>query len=186
MMELDIFELIDRIAALIRSEERKKCAEVGLQSVHVQVLDYLSRCNRFSDMPASVTSYLGLTKGTVSQTLIILEKKGYISKVKDIHDKRVVHLKINQQGLDILQQAKPNDLFSRASSLLQGVDQPAIREYLGQTLMALQQANQSQAFGLCKNCKYFTQMKEGYLCGLTQEPLAVNESTKICQEFSVL
>ncbi len=80
MEKVDVFDLIERMAALIRSEERKKCTELGLQPVHLQVLDYLSRCNRYSDTPAALTNYLGMTRGTVSQTVLLLVKKGFIKK----------------------------------------------------------------------------------------------------------
>ena len=49
MEKVDLFDLIERIAALIRSEERKKCTAVGLQTVHLQALNYLSRCNKYSE-----------------------------------------------------------------------------------------------------------------------------------------
>ena len=78
--ETNVFDLIERMSALIRSEERKTGSELGLQSVHLQVLDYLSRCNRYSDTPAALTNYLGMTRGTVSQTVLLLEKKGLIKK----------------------------------------------------------------------------------------------------------
>jgi DNA-binding MarR family transcriptional regulator len=47
----------------------------GLQPVQLEVLNYLSSCNRYSDTPMAVTEYLGQTKGTVSQTIKTLEKK---------------------------------------------------------------------------------------------------------------
>ena len=67
MSVTDIYELIECMTALIRSEERKKCTELGLQPVHFQVLNYLMRCNKYSDTPAALTNYLGMTRGTVSQ-----------------------------------------------------------------------------------------------------------------------
>ena len=121
MEKVDVFDLIERIAALIRSEERKKCTAVGLQTVHLQALNYLSRCNKYSDTPAALTNYLGMTKGTVSQSLSLLEK-----------------------------------------------------------------ANQSQSFGLCKTCHYFTTMDDSFLCGVTKELLSQNDSEKICQEHTVV
>ena len=90
MQQNDIYELIECMTTLIRSEERKKCTELGLQPVHFQVLHYLSRCNKYSNTPAAVANYLGMTRGTVSQSLIILDKKGYIGKTPDAADKRVV------------------------------------------------------------------------------------------------
>jgi MarR family transcriptional regulator, negative regulator of the multidrug operon emrRAB len=56
MEKIDIFDLIERMSALIRSEERRKCTELGLQPVHLQVMDYLSRCNRYSDTPAALAN----------------------------------------------------------------------------------------------------------------------------------
>jgi DNA-binding MarR family transcriptional regulator len=74
-MATDVYASIERMVALIRSEERKKCTEFGLQPVHFQMLDYISRCNRYSDTPAALASYLGMTRGTVSQTLLLLTRK---------------------------------------------------------------------------------------------------------------
>ena len=63
-----------------------------------RVLHYLSVCNRYSDTPMAVTEYLGQTKGTVSQTLKVLEKKALLFKEPDKDDKRVMHLKLTEQG----------------------------------------------------------------------------------------
>ncbi|MEY3882216.1 MAG: hypothetical protein RIQ94_3012 [Pseudomonadota bacterium] len=102
MEKIDIFDLIERMSALIRSEERRKCTELGLQPVHLQVMDYLSRCNRYSDTPAALANYLGMTRGTISQTLFLLEKKGYIKKTADVNDKRMVHVSLLTEGETLL------------------------------------------------------------------------------------
>jgi len=73
-MATEVYASIERMVALIRSEERKKCTEFGLQPVHFQMLDYISRCNRYSDTPAALASYLGMTRRTVSQTLLLKKK----------------------------------------------------------------------------------------------------------------
>ena len=41
----------------------------------VLVLFYLNQANRFSNTPQALTEYLGLTKGTVSQTVLVLESR---------------------------------------------------------------------------------------------------------------
>lgn len=186
MKKVDVFELIERMAALIRSEERKKCTELGLQPVHLQVLDYLSRCNRYSDTPAAVTNYLGMTRGTVSQTLLLLEKKGFIKKTPDADDRRMVHLGLLPDGEATLKQARPSELFNQASSILREIDFNIHEEVFVKALLALQKANKSQSFGLCKTCKYFTKTPEGFRCDLTKAPLSQSDSEKICQEHTVL
>lgn len=186
MEKVTVFDVIERMSALIRSEERKKCTEFGLQSVHLQVLDYLSRCNKYSDTPAALTNYLGMTRGTVSQTLLLLEKKGYIKKTTDTVDRRVVHLSLLPEGKAILAKARPCELFNQASGLLQANELPRYDETLVTVLTALQKSNKSHSFGLCRTCKFFTRFPDGFLCGLTKEPLSEEDSKKICQEHSIL
>jgi MarR family transcriptional regulator, negative regulator of the multidrug operon emrRAB len=184
LKQSDVFKLVERISALLRSEERRKCAELGLQQVHLQILDYLARCNRFSDTAAALTNYLGLTKGTVSSSLQILEGKGLIGKTVDANDKRVVHLSLQDSGKELLQLACPADLFGRATELLNQNSTEAMNEAFAQVLSALQKANRSQAFGLCRTCKHFTVKDDGFLCDLTQQRLSVSDSEKICQEHT--
>lgn len=183
MAENDIYELIECMTALIRSEERKRCTELGLQPVHFQVLNYLARANKYSNTPAAVANYLGMTRGTVSQSLIILEKKGYIAKKPDSSDRRVVHLQLLPEGLQVLQQARPNDWFDSATSILDaGGPAPADANVFQQALTALQKANKSQSFGVCKTCRNFTTRDEGYYCMLTKQALSHDDSEQICQE----
>jgi hypothetical protein len=56
-----------------------------------------------------------------------------------------------------------------------------------QALAALQKANKSQSFGLCKTCKHFNQNAQGSgaICGLTKGKLSKSDSEKICQEHSL-
>jgi DNA-binding MarR family transcriptional regulator len=183
MHQTDIYELIECMTTLIRSEERKRCTELGLQPVHFQILNFLSRCNKYSDTPAAITNYLGITRGTVSQSLIILENKGYIGKTTDAQDKRVKHLQLLAKGRDILKQARPSDLFANATAILQTTDSlSADVNVFQQALTALQKANQSQSFGVCNSCRNFSEKQGEYFCNLTQEKLSHADSEKICQE----
>ncbi|MDP3009064.1 MAG: MarR family transcriptional regulator [Methylococcales bacterium] len=186
MEAVDVFDLIERMTALIRSEERKKCAELGLQPVHLQVLDYLSRCNRYSDTPAALTNYLGMTRGTVSQTLLLLEKKGYVKKTADVADRRVVHLSLLPEGETMLQQARQSELFKQAAVIFKENKFVNHEMIFVKALMALQKANRSQSFGLCKTCQHFTTLPTGFQCNLTKELLSDSDSEKICQEHNIL
>ncbi len=186
MNKMNLFDVVERISALIRSEERKKCTQYGLQSVHLQVLDYLNRCNKYSDTPAAVTNYLGMTRGTVSQTILLLEKKGFIKKSTDTADRRVVHLSLQPEGQAILDKAKPCELFIKATGLLNNNELSRYDDAFVTVLSALQKSNQSHTFGLCKTCQYFTSVPEGFKCGLTKEPLSEEDSEKICQEHTVI
>jgi MarR family transcriptional repressor of emrRAB len=180
-----IFTLIERIASLIRAEERKKCSALNLQYTHIQTLNYLSRCNKYSDTPAAVANYLGMTRGTVSQTLLLLERRGYIKKVPDAQDRRVIHMELLPSGWKTLQQAQLVDLFDQAAKHLKQNGQDDYEAVLTRILTGLQKANQSHTFGLCKTCQYFNSTQGSFFCGLTKEPLTPNDSEKICQEHKV-
>ena len=81
-----IYDYVERLSELLKIDSRQAGAEHGIQPVQLEVLHYLSICNRYSDTPMAVTEYLGQTKGTVSQTLKVLEKKSLLTKRFDKGD----------------------------------------------------------------------------------------------------
>lgn len=182
MKKVALYSLIERMASLIRAEERKKCTSLGLQNVHLQALIYLSLCNKYSNSPAALANYLGMTRGTVSQTLLLLEKKGFIKKNPDINDRRIIHLELLPAGWEMLEQATLADLFARAAGHLIKDGNPDCEMVIAKVLTALQKANQSHSFGLCKTCRHFSAATGSVVCGLTKEPLSQEDSEKICQE----
>ncbi len=182
MEPLYTFKLIERISTLLRSEERKRFNALGLQPVHGQVLEYISNCNVHSNTPASVTEYLGLTKGTMSQSIQVLERKGYIEKQPDEDDRRVVHLKLLPAGQQLLEQIKPLDVFQQAEKLVASQEFDNLNDALHHMLVALQEANQSRSFGICHTCSYFSEQNNHYHCGLTGQALEQADTEKICKE----
>lgn len=183
MPELTTLKLIERISTLLRAEQRKKYSALGLQPVHVQTLDYLASCNRFSDTPAAVTDYLGLTKGTVSQTLQVLVRKGYLEKQQDSVDKRIVHLKILTPGQELLKSITPFDVFTKAEQAIANKQFDSISAALYEALVALQNVNGTNNFGQCKNCITFSEQDDHYYCLLMQQPLEQDDIEKICREY---
>ncbi len=183
MRKPTVFDVIEYIAVLIRSEERKRCTELKIQLVHLQVLQYLSQCNKYSDTPAAITNYLGMTRGTVSQSIILLEKRDLIEKRQDQFDKRVFHIQLLKKGFTILNKAKPTNLFEKAAKILEKESSITGKEIIFiEALTSLQKANNSQSFGICKTCENFTTLSTGFFCKLTQEKLSKRDSKKICQE----
>jgi MarR family transcriptional regulator, negative regulator of the multidrug operon emrRAB len=186
MRDLNTFRLIERISTLLRSEQRKKYTAIGLQPIHVQILEFLFHCNRHSDTPAAVGDYLGLTKGTMSQSLQVLERKGYISKTIDTDDRRVVHLSLQDSGRQLLAAVQPLDMFDHAEQQVAKRHFSTLDEALHATLKALQIANQSRSFGVCHSCKHFSEIDNHYHCQLTDLPLTQSDALKICREHREL
>ena len=87
-----VLDVVDRLGNLARTGMRRIGATHNLQPVHFQALMFLRQANLYSNTPQALTDYLGLTKGTVSQSLQLLYRKGLIKRYADEKDKRVTKL----------------------------------------------------------------------------------------------
>jgi len=178
-----IHDYLERLSNLLRNEMRSAGIKHGLQPIQLEALHYLTLCNRYSDTPMGVTDYLGQTKGTVSQTLKILERDGLLIKKTDKKDKRITHLQVTQSGYQLLDKETPAQLIKSACDNLKQKDQAKIANELQELLQAIQLGNEMKSFGVCKTCEHNqTTEKNNYLCGLTQEPLSSRDIELICRE----
>ncbi|CAI8805892.1 MarR family winged helix-turn-helix transcriptional regulator [Methylocaldum szegediense] len=178
-----IYDYLERIANLIRTDVRRMGIARGLQPVQLEALHYLSRCNRYSNTPVAVADYLGLTKGTVSQTLGVLESSGLIEKQADRNDRRVVHLNLTDEGLRVVSDSIPPNVFRFAVNGLSENSRSEITASLNRVLRELQTANNLKTFGSCKTCRHHLIQDDGTRqCGLTKEWLTESDAEKICRE----
>lgn len=178
-----IYNCLERLSELLRVDSRQVIAEHGLQPVQLEVLHYLSICNRFSDTPMAVTDYLGQTKGTVSQTLKVLEKKELLSKKTDKNDKRISHLIVSNKGKRLLKNTIPTPMLSKASSALPERKLKEIESSLKLLLISLQQENDIKTYGVCHSCRYNIKNEDGdYYCKLVKQSLSAEEINLICKE----
>jgi len=176
-------EYIERISRLLDSEARLVGAEHNLQPIQLNALHFLRRSNRYSNTPQAVTEFFCLTKGTVSQTLTVLQSKGFIRKSSDKKDGRVVHLSVTRAGEKLLEKAMPSPTMQRVWGELHEGKQNSSVEGLKQLLLAMQRVNGMKAFGVCGTCRY--NRKTGakkFFCELTQENLDEEESELLCRE----
>jgi len=184
MSDSTLYDLLERLANLLRGELRQAGARFNLQPVHLEVLHYLSRCNRYSDTPAGVAEFLGLTKGTVSQSLLVLENKGFLVRRLDEDDQRKQHLLLTRRGSSLLQGVLPPTPLLDAALNLPADQAHALMPALRALLRGMQQYNERRIFGTCRGCRHLTQTGEGLRCGLTQDPLSAGDTQLICREYS--
>jgi len=179
----EMYEYVERIANLIRTRVRKSGLASGVQPVQMEALHYLSRCNRYSNTPVAVAEYLGLTKGTVSQTLGVLEDNGLVEKTTDSRDRRVVHLNLTPAGNRVLDESIPPDILKSAINDLPEQEQHQMAQSIEHLLLCLQRANGLKTFGPCKTCVHHQHTDDAQRrCGLTREILTESDANKICRE----
>ncbi len=172
----------DQIRALINRLARLDAAETwegDLNPAQIAALDYLSRANRFSCAPSHVAEYLGTTRGTMSQTLKALERKGYLSERRSESDRRSITFELTEAGMALA--ARKGGLL-RVIDDLSAEERDDIRKGLSAILMARLAANGGRAFGICKNCTHHRTNTDGAYCALLALALAPEETGQICHE----
>lgn len=178
-----ILQLIQRLAVVAQAENRQLAGASGLQPVHVEVLRYLARCNRYSNTPAAIGQFLNTTKGTVSQSVKVLEREKLVSKLADAKDGRVVRLRLLKKGRDELKRIDEESAIQSAVEAFEPAEELALKNGLALLLRRAQRLNGSRSFGVCNTCRFFTRLASGgFQCGITKEPLSVDDSEQICVE----
>ncbi len=176
----DIPVLLERLSRILQNEAHSG----GLKPTQWEVLRYLVRANRFSRSPSAVTAYLGMTKGTVSQTLIALERKGLVRKETDPSDRRNLRLELTKDAMAILKR-DPIGTLSKMTSDLAPRERRALADGLETMLQDALRNRGGRPFGLCKTCRFFqTNAPEGapHRCALLKVPLSADDSEQICIE----
>jgi DNA-binding MarR family transcriptional regulator len=177
---LSTVELIERLARIVSGAGHSN----AMKPAQWDALRYVSRANRFSRTPGALTAYLGVTKGTVSQTLMSLERAGLVSKTVDAADRRSVKLELTDAGRDRLRR----DEIARVQAMVNAMpelDRLRLDDALRQLLKTRLELEGGRAFGLCRTCRHFAADARGpakHHCRLLDEPLTDAEADEICYE----
>jgi len=176
--------LIDRIGRFARGMQYVD----GLSPTQWEVLRFLARANRYSCNPSALSDFIGSTKGTVSQTLIALEGKGYVRRARADRDRRAVRLELTDEGRLRLR-SDPLARLDLAAMALAPELREALASGLGSLLRDLEKRQCSGRFGVCVECGMFRGYDAGddlggpHRCGLTGEPIDAGEARRLCTNY---
>lgn len=172
---------LERLARLIRQASRGE----GLIPVQWETLRYLARANRLSNSPGALARYLGATKGTISQTVGRLEKKGLLSKFQRAGDVRSVALALTERARALL---KNDPLLALAKDLddLGNKTQRRMARGLGEILAKEVVRQKQPLFGTCPDCRFFREGGSGAgdTCMKDQAILSATEKSHLCIEHT--
>ncbi len=181
---LVLLDLIERLGNLIRADLRRFGAVYQLQPNHLQALLYLARANRYSNTPQALAEYLGTTKGTVSQSLILLDRKGLIERYQDEIDRRVVRLRLSPLAEQFLAQIQPGSQWQEATKEISANRIRNSVSALRESLYMLQIENGGRTFGACSGCVHYQKQGRITRCDLMGERLSAIDIRKLCREHS--
>lgn len=173
--------LLERLASLINQLLRQDAASHDLLPIQWQALAYLAAANQYSNIPTAVAEYFGTTRGTVSQTLAVLERKGLIRKEADpTHGKRI-HLVLTDAGQRIMTAGWSTRLEAALAS--SAAEDGTLECLLRSLLSSLQHLNDNHAFGVCRQCFHFLRRTDSAHCRLTGDDLLEEQTVKLCREW---
>jgi DNA-binding MarR family transcriptional regulator len=175
--------LLDRLSTLLNQSLRDYALQYGLLPIHVQVLAYLAQANQYSDIPIAIAEYFGITRGTVSQTVNLLESRGLLNKKTDPRHGKRVHLVLTPKGKSIVDSGWSKALSAGISH--EPLNVKEVNAMLLSLLKRLQRLNGQKAFGICHECMHFLKNEKANSCGLTGEILTTDQTLRICREWSV-
>ena len=172
----------DQIRSLLNRLARLDAGEGwagDLNPAQRDALDYLARANRFSRSPSHVAEYLDTTRGTMSQTLKALVRKGYLSEKRSSMDKRVVSFTLTDQGRKTTSDI---NIINRGLDELSSSDTKYLHKSLTGLLENVLKKSGGKTFGICHTCCHFSKESQGGFCNLLSEPLTEIEIKQICHE----
>ncbi|MDA0241542.1 MAG: MarR family transcriptional regulator [Proteobacteria bacterium] len=180
---IDVAVLLNRLSRIAHAMQFSH----GLNPAQWEALRYIGRANRYSASPTALADYVGSTKGTVSQTLIALEAKGFVSRVREDCDRRKVSLVLTEAGRSLLDE-DPLCQLSNAAGAVDDEGRSQIAEGLRAILNDLCIRQGAKSFGVCGNCCHLRKDAKnpcgnGGVCGVTTDSLDVAELDKLCVNF---
>ena len=177
-MEHRLHVLLERLSNVLREDLREVATAHDLKQVQLSALLYLAVANRFSDTLSGLVAYLGSTKGTTSQTVAALERKGLVTRVRDAVDGRISHLALTEAGQRIAAEGIP------APALANVADADALAGSIETLLRQMLAARGGVAFGVCRHCRHHERRDGTGWCALLEEPLTEADALKWCKEHT--
>lgn len=178
----EILAELERLSRLIRQAAHAE----GLIPVQWEALRYLARANRLSNAPGALARYLGATKGTVSQTLLRLQKKGLLVKDARSGDGRSVALALTPEAHALLAR-DPLLALGKDIEELGGKTQRRMARGLGALLEQEAIRQKQPRFGSCADCRFCREGSAGSAprCMKDNAELTAEEAQRLCIEHTV-
>ncbi|MCI9292525.1 MAG: MarR family transcriptional regulator [Erysipelotrichaceae bacterium] len=93
-----LVKLFNNILAIEENNLRKQNVELSMTEVHI--LEAVEKSD--SNMMSAISKYLMVTQGTLTVSVTRLEKKGYVERIRDDVDRRIVRLVLKDKAKDVL------------------------------------------------------------------------------------
>lgn len=179
-------DISDRVAELlvhVGRAARSEGARSELTAAQWTCLRFFARANGGSRTPSAFASFQATTRGTASQIIKSLERRGLVARTRCARDRRSVCFDLTAEGRRMLAQ----DPLREVAGLIDGLGEAERARFL-MTLSRLSSALAAQrdvpAFGTCRDCSHFGTSGEAAYCACMAAELATDEMHKLCASYT--
>ncbi len=143
-------ELLVQVGRLVQAEGY----DGELSPAQWMALRFFARANRFSRNPSALAEFQATTRGTATQTIKLLEARGYLVREPSKADRRSIRLRLTSEGKKALAR-DPFEALVRALDLLDKKERTAMRRALHQVLSTMATSSAHRQIGVCQDCTHF-------------------------------
>lgn len=185
-LESKIIASLERLSQVFRVLLWKDAKEEGLSPIQLQILIHLMFQSEDMMNVSFIAKAFNMTKATISDSIKVLEKKGFIHRESSPEDARSQKLFLTEKGKAV---ASRVSLFANPLLKPLGDLNQQQKEILYQSLLdliyKLNQAGIIHPLKMCLSCSFYKH-ENGHHCGLMQKNLTTFELQIDCREHKSL
>jgi DNA-binding MarR family transcriptional regulator len=133
LWSLNVLGRIARLSRVLERENKKFLTEHGLEPFEFDVLTTLRRSGEPYELtPSALFMATLVTSGAVTNRIDRMEVKGLVERVRDLDDRRSIHIRLTPHGREVL-----DGIFSLHIANMERILQPLDRQACEQTASAL-------------------------------------------------
>ncbi|MBY5933530.1 winged helix DNA-binding protein [Tateyamaria omphalii] len=173
-----IAELLVHIGRAARSED----ANTELTAAQWTCLRFFARANGTTRTPSAFASFQATTRGTASQIIKSVERRGLIVGTRSEHDRRSFCFDLTDEGRAMLAQDPLRDLIKVIDGL-GASKRDRFLATLSEIASALALQRDVPSFGTCRGCTHFGTSGDAAYCACMSAELAADDIAKLCASY---
>jgi DNA-binding MarR family transcriptional regulator len=147
---------LERIANVMRSDRRSASDKSPLNPTQTQILDFLASQRDPGARVNAIAAHLRVSQPTTTDSIIALEKKGFLTRRADSNDRRAILVALTEAGRGRAREIGSRlTATERAIAALSESEQSALLALLVALIRNLQSTGAISPQRMCVTCKYF-------------------------------
>jgi DNA-binding MarR family transcriptional regulator len=174
-----IAELLVHVGRAAQSED----ARSELTAAQWTCLRFFARANGSTRTPSAFASFQATTRGTASQIIKSLERRGLIARTRAERDRRSVCFDLTAEGRRMLAQDPLRDLVGLIDGLADA-ERARFLTTLSRLASAFAVRRDVPSFGTCRDCSHFGTTGDAAYCACMAAELAADEIDRLCASYT--